>query len=571
MLDGNLNRRHLSENDKRVVESRNRTSKLSPLIDFAKQEIKRQVEELENKKRRILEELKQISFYEIELSDVEREIEILSEEQRQNNNVNLIKWHFVNKKNSGKFWNKRMTLNERRNELVNKIFDKFELEHDLRDINRELKAIQSAVEASESLKKGLEYNFTEVSTYLILQIKKYILNINTTFVEFGLQKEEQKVIEMLYDFFNIEKVIKILRNKFGLSFKVDSVEKIKIILDLMFYNDLSLEDKKVLLNGYVDFLENKKNEVKNYAEKCKIEFRDKVVKAVNEGKLPKGFLDNLHRLDTVNFDVKVLFSEVYRSHSGLSIDGGVVELYTESLANLEKLRHTIFHELVHEISGFTLSENKVVIVQRDKLGVRISDNTTWLNEAGTEEIALMLSEYFSDEASSYMGSGSYVKQRLELNRMKENGLNVWTLYEAMAENVTNEVEPKNKAEKFKKLVDEINAIYGEYAFTKFGNSFKGEEIFEELRNETKMLVFTVDEFQKVWKKILFNADKKSSVEIYKFELIVGKNEKAYISQECIVLAKPEDVEDTKQKLNVFVSKNRGIKANWLGKTQEQGL
>jgi hypothetical protein len=201
------------------------------------------------------------------------------------------------------------------------------------------------------------------------------------------------------------------------------------------------------------------------------EFKDAVIHAVREEKLPPDTLSNLARVDSVHFQFRDTMDMVAYSAEGSAGAHGSINASGMNLRRPERLRHTVFHELMHEIAGKTLSlritsdekrgDTHDVNTERSGLVFSGSRHGMWINEALTEKLALMLSGYQSDNSEQYEGSPFYQDERREVDRLLDFAESrkdeLWaTMLKAYFENVRSDQQSMGKAKGFAELVQKIN-------------------------------------------------------------------------------------------------------------------
>lgn len=220
-------------------------------------------------------------------------------------------------------------------------------------------------------------------------------------------------------------------------------------------------------------------------EEVKTECIQAVEKGVREGWLPQSARENLQRLATVKVEVFDRLSEPLSKVLGQHDANGTVIVYSDMLKHKmsNELRSTIMHELVHEIAGSTmrfsmitessaydsddLITQKKLKIESFKSGIQVRREGeakffTGLNESITEWLSMRLGNYHNglpDSATSYHGSGSYIGERKELDRLLEKGLELDVLLNAYFENIKkSSLQGLREGVYFKKLFQRIENI-----------------------------------------------------------------------------------------------------------------
>lgn len=224
-------------------------------------------------------------------------------------------------------------------------------------------------------------------------------------------------------------------------------------------------------------------------EQTKAEFKMAVMGAVDRGLLPQAAINALNRIDPVVISLHDRLLDILTSDIGGCDQYGGIEVSSELLQenSIPKLKHTIFHELLHELSGKSITVSTEVVNEPDRWGKFTSiynrksgvslhrpalsfRPNAWLNEAITEWLALELSGYSGDTGKvAYKGSASYTNERKELDRLFESGLERDTVINAYFENFVSDQPKEEKGRHFTKLVRRINEIEGPTGFSKLEN------------------------------------------------------------------------------------------------------
>lgn len=334
-----------------------------------------------------------------------------------------------------------------------------------------------------------------------------------------------------------------------------------LLVDKVTLGQLDLDTLYKIAKKNREIVEKEREELKGFAEQTKKEFKEGVERAVSEGKLPAGALVNLNRIDAVTFQYADFMKRVASLTLGSAGSHGKITLNSMSLRDLPKLRHIIFHELVHEISGksFTLESETFTDghvrthLDTRKVGLRIGyKSNAWINEAVTETIALMLSGWKSHDQYDYGSSFAYQGERIRfdlllLNSQKVGG-RLWDLAaKAFFENLTNDLPPQDRARNFANLVSEVNRLEGEFAWNKIENSFiLVNEIVPALD-----IPLTLNESQ-----ALKYAEKYT---VYKVDFTYGKNSKARITRPYYMVSVSQaEFEKDLEKLNKMAARRTGF-------------
>lgn len=233
-----------------------------------------------------------------------------------------------------------------------------------------------------------------------------------------------------------------------------------------------------------------KKESEKFRELCdsyRDEFKKSVVHAVEEGKLPDDALKNLSRVDTVKFGYRDTMYMISYSAEGGAGNHGDITASGMNITRPERLRHTIFHELMHEISGKTLQLEVTLdekwedlnVVSQSKSGLVFKGGERhgmWINEAMTEALAIQLSGYKNGNESDYKGSPFYADERREVDdllmRAGKSSDELWVkMLQAYFENIRNDQPVSEKAKSFAELVEMVNLIKGKHAWNRIQNSF----------------------------------------------------------------------------------------------------
>lgn len=335
----------------------------------------------------------------------------------------------------------------------------------------------------------------------------------------------------------------------------------KLLLEKINSGQLSAELMYQIAKKNLEIVDGEREKFVSFAEKTRQEFKISVEKAVAEGKLPSQALLNLHRVDSVTFQYEDFLSNPNSLTLGRAGTHGKISANGISMTDLSTMRHVIFHELTHEISGkkysvetTTYGEWETDHVNSDKVGLRVGSNSNvWINEAVTETISLMLSGYSSGKKSDYGNSMIYVSERMRLDvllqKSEQVGGNLWRIaLDAYFENIDSSIPIKDKAKNFAKLVREINKLDGQYGWSKIENSFR-------LKNDiVPYLGFPLTSNYGMVKEYL------GKYRVYKVKMEYGKNTKARIAREYYFVAtSDEDFNDCLERLKKMELKREGFK------------
>ena len=193
-------------------------------------------------------------------------------------------------------------------------------------------------------------------------------------------------------------------------------------------------------------------------------FRDSVLESIKQKYLPITQETLESRIGAVRV---VLGDPLIMKHRSLATHDSRLDLVEVSQRHetIESIEESIFHELVHALSGKTIIMNNkqddiMLDVKHQRSGLSfkkvgpdgsyIGQQLKWLNEAVTETIAshLVKRETFA-----------YRKERLALETLFEKGLSRDVLYKAYFENY--EPASKDKVPAWKEFTQEVNKLYPE--------------------------------------------------------------------------------------------------------------
>ncbi len=205
-------------------------------------------------------------------------------------------------------------------------------------------------------------------------------------------------------------------------------------------------------------------------EDIKRDFIEQVERGIKEGWLPVPIERLRSRLELVKGKMIDTFLAVGSMRQGSHNANGVIEVYDHLLSpeSADGLRHTIFHELLHEISGRTIEVRGEKIVADRKSGISMkkggpfsTGKFVWLNEAVTEKYALRLSGFRQEDDGTsvfYDGSASYGDERKQLDRLMDAGLDERTILEAFFEDIDSTKSPGEQGRRWGALVSEIREV-----------------------------------------------------------------------------------------------------------------
>jgi len=220
-------------------------------------------------------------------------------------------------------------------------------------------------------------------------------------------------------------------------------------------------------------------------QESKMEFSIAIKKAVTEGFLPETALSSLHRLDSVIVNLHDRLNDLLSPRSGGTEISGKITVSNEELQEsvIPRLKHTLFHEFLHELSGKSITIQEGIDygssrISHKKVGVSLNSieashsPNTWINEAITEWLALKLSGYAGDSGrSAYKGSYGYPTERRELDRLFDAGLEEGVVTEAYFEDFITDQPKEEKGRYFRKLFQRIADIDGKAGFARLENKY----------------------------------------------------------------------------------------------------
>ncbi|HEY4480104.1 MAG TPA: hypothetical protein VJB58_01370 [Candidatus Paceibacterota bacterium] len=258
----------------------------------------------------------------------------------------------------------------------------------------------------------------------------------------------------------------------------DKIEK-KIGYDedtlFILFEDGLVSDKvfEEMVRVYVKLWEKRQEQFHERIPQILATFRDNALQAIKEGKLP--ITEEL--LEERMGDTRVYLADDLQIKQCTSGDydvgeGAIRVAYRE---NIEAQEKTVFHEMIHALSGRTiLIEEKGYfpdeMLEHQRVGFRFNvydkngdwagKRFRWLNEAVTEEIAVELSKANPEHQS-------YHAEREKLKELYDSGLSKKLVYEAYFENY--DPDSKDKIPKWKgliKTISNIESLIGNISATK---------------------------------------------------------------------------------------------------------
>lgn len=246
----------------------------------------------------------------------------------------------------------------------------------------------------------------------------------------------------------------------------------------------------------------REKQLAEFVAQTKREFAEAIHAAVQSDRLPKPAEMALGRLDSMRVRLYDQLLSPLSGRLGSNDSLGTINVSDTQFRPhlMPRLRKTLFHEFLHEISGTSVT----VVTDEDprwstpshiprirKTGVSVTSKdrapvspNTWLNEAITESLALELSGYVADEetAGAYKGSASYGEERRELDRILALGVDRSVLTDAYFENFTSEPDVR-RGEHFTRMVREINRVEGPFGFNRLENEHLVRMIGEQLTDD----------------------------------------------------------------------------------------
>lgn len=191
-------------------------------------------------------------------------------------------------------------------------------------------------------------------------------------------------------------------------------------------------------------------------------FRDSALEAIKQKYLPitEELLESRIGVTRVALGDNLLMEDHHLARHNVALDK--IEI-SQKHRTVEEVEESIFHELVHAISGRTIIMNNekddiVQDIEHQRMGLvfnkvnsegaYIGKQFGWLNEAITEDIAAYLVK---------RETRAYKKERSKLKELYEKGLSRDVLYKAYFENY--EPTLKDKVPAWKEFTKEINTIY----------------------------------------------------------------------------------------------------------------
>gem|GEM_PF-6717096 len=246
---------------------------------------------------------------------------------------------------------------------------------------------------------------------------------------------------------------------------------------------------------HAERMEKQREQLEEIGIQVKKEFKEAVIAAVARGALPKSAEESLPRVDSVRFGLIDRLLSPNSTTAGTHNASGKITASSEQLQPevLETLKSTFFHELLHEISGvsITVPVNKGGGFSERKSGLVLSPSSggshkpnVWLNEAVTESINLELLPISNDkEEGAYNGSLAYVDERKELDRLYGLGLEKELVTNAYFENFSSDQPKEKRGEHYAKLLKRINELEGKFGHARLENKFIIDQIKTDMQDE----------------------------------------------------------------------------------------
>ncbi|MEK7187893.1 MAG: hypothetical protein AAB691_03570 [Patescibacteria group bacterium] len=265
-------------------------------------------------------------------------------------------------------------------------------------------------------------------------------------------------------------------------------------------NELSDEFLLKIAKRHIEHVQKEEEVLEKIADETKREFKAAIKKQVEKGFLPESVLNSLQRIDSVAIKLSDRFKSLLGNFMGEHGDSGEIRISNEQLTIelIPQLKEVIFHELIHELSGRSITIRtkteedgfKWHQFSHRKSGVALRDPQfgytpyTWLNEAITEWLALKFSGYEGDASEyAYKGSSAYTAERKELDRLMVSGLESDAVVAAYFENFSSD-QPKNSQGKaYAALLQRINQLEGTFGFARLENRFILKDIGDRLYSE----------------------------------------------------------------------------------------
>ncbi len=214
-----------------------------------------------------------------------------------------------------------------------------------------------------------------------------------------------------------------------------------------------------MVRTYVNFWEKKQEEFHEKAPYMLAEFKEKTLQAIKENKLPitQELLEE--RMDDTRIYLADAMSIGDCTNGDYSVKEGVVRVaYRDDEEAQEK---TVFHEMVHALSGRTVrlrsgdldhQRNGLVFWVYNSKGNKSGKQFRWLNEAVTEEITIELLGIEPEDAA-------YPRERRYLQELYNQGVSKELVYGAYFENY--DPDSQEKVPKWKELVRLIKDTHPE--------------------------------------------------------------------------------------------------------------
>lgn len=258
---------------------------------------------------------------------------------------------------------------------------------------------------------------------------------------------------------------------------------------------------ELLYKAALQHLENIKIQKEYLAEfviKTKEEFKEVVRREVEKQILPLTAESALIRLDSTDVQLWDNLTNLNSLTVGTHSSTGQIRISNLQLLPdlLPVLRHSLFHEFLHELSGksttirsitdgpgqpiHTIESRKAGLVLRDK--ENLHNPNTWLNEAITEWLALQLSGVEGETLGGNSYKGSYIAEREALEKLMKSGLNSYLVVNAYFENFSSEIPQEEKGKYFTALIQKIEELEGPGGFSRLENNFILDSSAEFLSN-----------------------------------------------------------------------------------------
>ena len=301
---------------------------------------------------------------------------------------------------------------------------------------------------------------------------------------YELEKEPSPCLEERLIFLGYE-LVKMGVQDLGASNLLDSSEKVSAYIARVQSGAIPDSTLYPMIKRHANDMRRLEKEHTPFFEACKKEFIAKIKEEVERGVFPKEILP---RLDRVSRKKIFIADRLSAPRSGIEAHTstiGAAKVFSDLLDDKTLTRHSLFHEFLHEMSGKGLHifEEKRPVTSKvtrilGKEGVSLLVKNSggrfkWLDEAITEYLALHLSEY---EEGEYLGSNSYIRERKELQKMLEGGLESKIIIQAYFEDIVESQAPKERGRHFAALAKAVNVSKKEsYALNRIENEFWFDE------------------------------------------------------------------------------------------------